>query len=524
MKIIIVQKLILSLFAWAGLTTAILAQNMESKTYYFPVNGYGFTSKMQKDLSNFISGLDTIESVEIYGFCDSTGSIKINEKLSLRRAESAKKQLIRRGISKDVITVKGLGEKSPISEKVPNYEFDHNRKVEIVAYVKWNPKNNVNYLIEKLDSKGTDYTVRPHKDTALLTDKGTMIVIAKNTFKTASNSPITLNINEYFDKSQMVANNLTTTSEGKWMEDGKMIKITAIQDGETLSQELNVPIQISTSTKVIKDKLQTFYGDRKEDGFVYWTPNATGGKVHTGKGPASSGEYPGVILPGDTLRNPKSRVCDSLRAKEDDYFVAKFNIIQKIFWGKAKKNGIREALAKELTSRDSCSACYNAYKMQELGKKQRKSKMKKVVADEKSRKQNEVLNGPMADSIDVNYDEKDYYVFSIFKTGLVNVDKLIKYNQNKIDILVTDCNQSINAKLVFDDNKVLLPSEKTKEGFIFRSVPSGINVTLFAIKFKDEQIGFYNEAFTTDYLNMKFNMIFTDTDMDAINIEFLKLD
>ncbi len=52
-------------------------------------------------------------------------------------------QLVKRGVDKTKVTIKkGLGEKSPISENVPNYSFDHNRKVEIVCYVKWNPENN----------------------------------------------------------------------------------------------------------------------------------------------------------------------------------------------------------------------------------------------------------------------------------------------------------------------------------------------------------------------------------------------
>ncbi len=44
---------------------------------------------MKADLNAFIKSLDEIENIEIYGFCDSTGSLAINEKLSLRRAESA---------------------------------------------------------------------------------------------------------------------------------------------------------------------------------------------------------------------------------------------------------------------------------------------------------------------------------------------------------------------------------------------------------------------------------------------------
>ena len=80
------RKQILALLAFGLISLGLLAQDMESRTYYFPVNGSSFSSKMQADLNTFIKSLDEIENIEIYGFCDSTGSLEINEKLSLRRA------------------------------------------------------------------------------------------------------------------------------------------------------------------------------------------------------------------------------------------------------------------------------------------------------------------------------------------------------------------------------------------------------------------------------------------------------
>jgi hypothetical protein len=520
------RKQILALLAFGLISLGLLAQDMESRTYYFPVNGSSFSSEMQADLNAFIKSLDEIKNIEIYGFCDSTGALAINEKLSLRRAGSARTQLLRRGVDKTKVTIKGLGEKSPISENVPNYSFDHNRKVEIVCYVKWNPENDATKIFKKIEDIGTEFIISNQTDTALTTDNGTMIVIAKNSLVTASDRPIKVIVSEYFNKSQLVAFNLTTNGElnNELLHLGNMIKITIVQGEDTIHAGLKTPIQVNIKTDEAIEHVRVFRGIRKINGFVKWFPETKGGGVAIATGAGNKGELPGVESPNDTLKNPKSKVCDSLRQIEDEELVAKFTFFQKIFMFKAKKDGIRAALVQQKANRDSCEACYSAYKSQQLAKKQRKTKMKNIIKLEKERKQNEMSEKDSSGVMALSLDEYPYYTFNITRPGMFNIDKYIKFTQAKIDIVVRDCNQSINAKLVFNDEMSMLPAEKTKDGFIFRDVPSGINVTLFAVRYRDDKIGFYNESFKTDTRAMKFKMEFNDSNLEEIQKEFLKLD
>lgn len=507
----------LSFFFAAGSATA---QDMESRTYFFPVNGSNFTYSMSKELKNFIQSLDTLEKVEIYGFCDSTGSITINEKLSLRRAESARTQLIKNGVSKEMISVKGFGEKAPISEKVPNYDFNHNRKVEIVFYVKWDPANDAEILFDKLENDGNQFTIRPQFDTALVTDNGSMIVIAKNSFKTNSKENITLQVKEFFDKSQIVSNNLSTTAEGKILSQGMMIEVIALQNGDTLEKNLTIPMQFSFLNNDLREGMKTFHGMKTSAGFVDWYQNTEAGPVFESRGAALKGPLPGVTLPTDTLINPRSIHCDTLKEIEDKDLVANFNIFQKIFWSKNKKQIEIDRLAAIKAERDSCTACYSAFKNQEMAKKARKMNIMNII------KAAQIENNAkfLANESDINLKESNYYVFSSTKTGLLSVDDYQQFNKNTIDIVVTDCNQSINAKLVFQNSKIMIPAKKTKNGFIFEKIPNGEEVTIFAVKYKDKKIGFYNESFTTDIKNMKFYMDFKDATLSDVKKEFLKLD
>ena len=63
---------------------------------------------------------------EVAGYTDDKGSDQYNDKLSLRRAQTVADILIKRGISKDDLVVKGYGKRIP-AEK----EDYANRRVEI---------------------------------------------------------------------------------------------------------------------------------------------------------------------------------------------------------------------------------------------------------------------------------------------------------------------------------------------------------------------------------------------------------
>lgn len=72
-----------------------------------------------------------IKSLVITGHTDSTGSAAYNQRLSRQRAQSVANYMIEQGVSASKITVRGLGERSPIADNRTSAGRAANRRVEI---------------------------------------------------------------------------------------------------------------------------------------------------------------------------------------------------------------------------------------------------------------------------------------------------------------------------------------------------------------------------------------------------------
>jgi outer membrane protein OmpA-like peptidoglycan-associated protein len=73
------------------------------------------------------------ESVMVVGHTDSTGPEAYNQGLSERRAQAAADYLTSKGVSPDMITMKGMGETSPVADNATRDGRAMNRRVEILT-------------------------------------------------------------------------------------------------------------------------------------------------------------------------------------------------------------------------------------------------------------------------------------------------------------------------------------------------------------------------------------------------------
>jgi outer membrane protein OmpA-like peptidoglycan-associated protein len=69
--------------------------------------------------------------IEIAGHTDNTGSDHVNRHLSIRRAKSARRQLIDLGVNAGTLTVKGYGDNKPVASNDTNEGRAANRRVEL---------------------------------------------------------------------------------------------------------------------------------------------------------------------------------------------------------------------------------------------------------------------------------------------------------------------------------------------------------------------------------------------------------
>jgi len=70
--------------------------------------------------------------IEVSGYTDLSGTVGYNQKLSVRRAESVEKELIRDGVAASEIAIHGYGESNPLVPTAPGVREPQNRRVEIV--------------------------------------------------------------------------------------------------------------------------------------------------------------------------------------------------------------------------------------------------------------------------------------------------------------------------------------------------------------------------------------------------------
>ena len=83
-----------------------------------------------------------IERLQVEGHTDSTGSAKINKKLSKERAESVRAYLIKKGIEDKRMVAVGFGPDKPIADNATPDGQEANRRVEF-NIVKQGPKKTV---------------------------------------------------------------------------------------------------------------------------------------------------------------------------------------------------------------------------------------------------------------------------------------------------------------------------------------------------------------------------------------------
>lgn len=84
-----------------------------------------------RELARHINNLADVQSVDIVGYTDSSGSADYNQKLSLRRATAVKNFLMDNGVSPKVMTTLGLGEEKPVASNATPEGRAKNRRVEI---------------------------------------------------------------------------------------------------------------------------------------------------------------------------------------------------------------------------------------------------------------------------------------------------------------------------------------------------------------------------------------------------------
>jgi outer membrane protein OmpA-like peptidoglycan-associated protein len=71
-------------------------------------------------------------NIVIQGHTDNIGDKSYNQELSLKRSESIKNQLVKRGINENRIKTVGLGDNQPTADNSSEQGRKQNRRIEII--------------------------------------------------------------------------------------------------------------------------------------------------------------------------------------------------------------------------------------------------------------------------------------------------------------------------------------------------------------------------------------------------------
>lgn len=125
-------------------------------------------------------------------------------------------------------------------------------------------------IYQQAEKKPQVFFVSANKDTTITCNEGTTIKIAANSFVSEkTGEPVTgkvkIAVKEYYQLSDIILANLTTTSDGKILETGGMLYVTANSAGKKCTIKAGQSVEIGFPNTNRKDGMALFYGEQDED-------------------------------------------------------------------------------------------------------------------------------------------------------------------------------------------------------------------------------------------------------------------
>lgn len=412
-------------------------------------------------------------------------------------------------------------------------------------------KTKMDNLLQRLRSlciKEQIFQFRLNDDTAIICNEGTKLIIPYDIFEfdngdsVPSGSRISLKVEEYYKISEMILNNLTTSSNGQLLETGGMLKVTASVQNKNLKIKKGKFYTVVMNNKANQKSMQLFMGKTRE-GRMNWIPSST--DYISRSGPLGNlNSKRAYIINSEDLRKRIKYPKEAAKENKTNFVYVKciidkegiirnpvilqssstkFNneVINKLTNYKGYKPGIAKGTP-------ICSYTSIAIKFTKAGIW---SKIQIHAQQKEENHRNDIndfyvdwRNIKNTDSLVLcsecekvnNFDQFDIsvgsYNFPVNELGWINCDRFLREKNLQLTKMIAHLplNEEERYFLVFKKIKSIMPDYISGNTIFFPNVPLNYDAILIAIKEQNKQLYFArNEIKISNDFNekLKYNLV-----------------
>lgn len=541
------------------------------QSIYFESAKYDLTAESKTTLDKLLDSLKNFQTYQIFikGNTDNVGNSTYNQHLSVQRVNSTENYFINHGIPTTVFTTAAFGEEKPIADNQLDEGKQKNRRVDIsIAFMRKVPIDSAQFkpsifeLYKLSEIEPQEFCIDPTKDTLLRCNKGTIVYVKANSFKIPNACKVrclTIKVKEDYLKSEMILDNLSTTSNGQILETQGMVYTEA---NDCRGNKVNLAkgkdiVVVVPIDKVVPDA-KIFQGDRTpHDSIMNWTVSNTsvlsnfslkelnycldwlgcGGvrfscdrcKFFFCRISRIGVAYKGITDMPTHLENAKFRNCQRQLRKERRAarrysntplpqttilnqrpeialeLIPKCEQLEELF----EKYGVNDLTA--------LVTAINKPLMDSLGVTSLKELQDTLPKLNAQRIELSYLNKQ------VSFDDFKFYVYNTSRLGWSNIDLFANIPNDSLVTMKINLpiQQNVDCKLVFIDRQYVIPPDKTSGQYEFEGLPKGEKVWIVALLYDEGKPYLSMEQTTID--NKTYNVTFKALTLDQLKIELSKL-
>lgn len=436
-----------------------------------------------------------------------------------------------------------VGEKElDIATTAQKSTFPKNKNEDLIVS---NKNLNINSTVEKIvtetvilpiknpfyqDNPTQKFAIPKGEKTTIYGEQGTKITVNSDDFIYENDGkqvaePIEIQLQEYYKLSDILKANLTTTTKDEILETGGMLHLAAFANGKKLALKTGKMVEIGFPFETKKEGMEVFSGERDSDSKMVWTAMTKTAPIRKTLPEEETDEIFYVVE-----NMPLWKGCDKANWTEQQRKdCSNKNLLEFMYKNikypdLARENGVEgTAVISFIIEKDGSVSSDSIVRNPGAGIGEEAQRVVRTFPDFIAGRQNGKAvrvryNLPVRFRIDVempritelsskNIADKfqndstintastsqvERYVLGATSLGWINCDRFLNLKPaDKTTLFVqsttTDFLQTTNVRLIFHNIKSIMNSTKDGKNASFGNIPKNEIVTLFALKFENQQ-------------------------------------